>query len=93
MGEETLRKQKFGVCLMPVRRKKLSKTPVPIPPQSEQPRLLRVPQAAAYLGVKVWSMRRLLRQKKIRFLAIGNRHLIDRGDLDRFIEDRLSGAA
>jgi excisionase family DNA binding protein len=54
------------------------------------PRLLTIPQAAVYLAATVWAVRALLWSRKIPHVVIGKRHLIDRGDLDRFIDRKLN---
>jgi excisionase family DNA binding protein len=60
-------------------------------PQPITPRLLTIKQAAAYCSCTVWAMRELLRSDTVPHIVIGRRHLIDRGDLDRFIDDRRTG--
>jgi excisionase family DNA binding protein len=48
-------------------------------------RLLSIPQTAKYLGTTVWCVRSLIWEKKIPFLHLGHRHLIDPNDLEKFI--------
>jgi len=57
----------------------------PLGMASIQPRLLRVTQAAAYLGCSPWHVRRLLWAKEIPFLRLGKRFVVDMRDLDAFI--------
>jgi excisionase family DNA binding protein len=78
---------------MPVKRRKLApatepSAPVTFPAQ----RLLRVPQAAAYLNCSVWAVRDLLRRAKLGKIRLGKKFLIDRLDLDRFIEQEKMAA-
>jgi len=62
----------------------LTSTPPPI-----TPRLVTIKQAAAYCSCSVWAIRQVIWSKELRACKIGNRFLIDRGDLDRFIDARL----
>jgi excisionase family DNA binding protein len=57
---------------------------------SVTPRLLTIKQAAVYLGAAVWAIRQLLWSKEVRHVRIGRRYLIDRDDLDSFIDARLA---
>jgi len=63
-------------------------TPIPFPNQ----RQLTVRQAAVYLACSVWAVRDLLRREELRKIKLGKKFLIDRMDLDRFIE-RMKTAA
>ena len=54
------------------------------------PRLLRIKQAAEYLSVTPWFVRSLIWSRAIPFLLLGKRHLIDRADLDTYV-DRMKG--
>jgi excisionase family DNA binding protein len=77
-------------------RKSSVASPAEIPQQSSQqitPRLLTIPQAATYLSATVWSVRELLWSNTIPHAVIGRRHLIDRADLDRYIDTQLSNSA
>lgn len=49
--------------------------------------LLTVEEAARYLRISRPMMYRLLQQKRIRPVKIGTRTLLDKKDLDRFIEE------
>jgi excisionase family DNA binding protein len=74
--------------------RKLSTTPptrrLPTPTESPiTPRLVTIKQAAAYCSCSVWAIRQVIWSKELRACKIGNRFLIDRGDLDRFIDARL----
>jgi excisionase family DNA binding protein len=50
------------------------------------PRLLTVPQAAAYLACTVPAVRALQWSRSVPFLRIGKRVVFDRGDLDRYVD-------
>ena len=56
----------------------------------ERPRLLTVKDAAAYLSCTIWCVRSLIWSRKIPYLKLGKRFLIDRADLDKFIEREKS---
>jgi excisionase family DNA binding protein len=53
---------------------------------SVSPRLLRIPQAAQYIGATNWFIEELCRKKQIQFLTIGKYRCIDIRVLDRWIE-------
>jgi excisionase family DNA binding protein len=59
-------------------------TPLPI-----TPRLVTIKQAAAYCSCSVWAIRDVIWSRELPACKIGRRYLIDRGDLDRFIDARL----
>lgn len=48
---------------------------------------LTIQQAADYSGYTVWGIRSLLWERRIPFLKAGRRFIIDRADLDAFIEN------
>jgi len=50
-----------------------------------EPRLLRIAEAATYLGATCWYVRSLIWAGGIPFLKLGKRFVIDRADLDAFI--------
>ena len=56
------------------------------------PRLLRIKPAAAYLSLGVGTLRKMVKDRSIPHIPEGNKILIDRLDLDRFIERRKVGA-
>ena len=58
-----------------------------------QPRLLRITEAARYLGTTPWFIRSLIWSRSIPFLQLGKRHLIDVHDLDIYIEAQKASAA
>ena len=53
------------------------------------PRLITIKQAAAYCSCAVWAIRQFIWSKELPAFKIGKRYVIDRGDLDRFIDARL----
>lgn len=57
------------------------------------PRLLRIKPAAAYLSLGVGTLRQMIKHRAIPRIAEGNEVLIDRLDLDRFLERRKVGVA
>ena len=59
-----------------------------IPSQPETPRLLTLRAAAAYLSCSLWAIRTLVWDKTLPHIRIGRRVLIERADLDAFIEKR-----
>lgn len=63
-------------------------TPVAVPAvvSSVVPRLLRVPQAAQYLGATNWCVEELVRGGKLPFLTVGKYRVIDVRDLDEWID-------
>jgi excisionase family DNA binding protein len=54
-------------------------------PLSVQP-LLSVPEAAALLGIKVWTLRQWLSQRRIAFIKIGRLTKLTLEDITVFIE-------
>jgi len=63
-----------------------------IPSQPEVPRLLTLKAAAAYLSCSLWAIRSLVWDKSIPAIRVGRRVVIDRADLDAFIEARKAAA-
>ena len=51
-----------------------------------QKRLYNLPEAAAYLGRSLWSVRRLIWNGKLPVVREGKRVQIDLQDMDEFIE-------
>jgi excisionase family DNA binding protein len=60
---------------------------------SVQPRLLRVAEAARYLGATPWFIRSLIWSHSIPFLQLGKRHLIDVRDLDAYVDSQKTERA
>lgn len=57
------------------------------------PRMLTLKQAAAYTNASIWAIRDLIYADTIPHIAIGRRYLIDRGDLDRWLDIELGKSA
>jgi excisionase family DNA binding protein len=53
------------------------------------PRLFTIKQAAQYLSCAVWQVRTLCWAKEIPHIKLGKKFLIDKDDLDSFIDRRL----
>lgn len=66
-----------------------------LPAISSGPRLLPLKAAAEYLGVRPWTVRQMCRNRQIPYVAVGKSRafLIDRTDLDRYIERNKIGVA
>jgi excisionase family DNA binding protein len=58
-------------------------------PQPITPRLLTLPQAAAYMNCALWQVRQLVWRKDIPHIKMGKRFVVDRGDLDAWIDRSL----
>jgi excisionase family DNA binding protein len=56
------------------------------------PRLLRIQDAAKYLSATIWQIETLLREKKIPSFVLGKRRVVDRLELDRYVERRNAEA-
>ena len=66
---------------------------VPSPNQTTiQPRLLRVAEAARYLGATSWYVRTLIWSHSIAFVKFGKRHLLDVRDLDAYVDSQKATA-
>jgi excisionase family DNA binding protein len=52
------------------------------------PRLMRIQDAAKYLSATTWQVETLLREKTIPSLVLGKRRVVDRSELDRYVERR-----
>jgi len=62
-------------------------------PSAQDSRMLRYPEAAAYLGATEWFVRTLVWSKQVPYVLCGKRHLLDRLDLDAYIESAKVGTA
>jgi excisionase family DNA binding protein len=62
-------------------------TPQPLA-SPESRRGLTVQEAAKYLSTTVPAIRQLIYRRELAFVKIGKRHIIDRQDLDKWIEKR-----
>ena len=58
-----------------------------------EPRLLRIKEAAAYYGATVWFIRSLVWSRAVPHVVFGKRILLDRADLDRYLESQKKAAA
>jgi len=52
------------------------------------PRLMRIPDAAKYRSATTWQVETLLREKVIPSFVLGKRRVVDRLELDRYVERR-----
>ena len=55
-------------------------------PSVIEPRLLSQQEAAHYLGISYWTVRDLVFRREIPFIKIGRRILVDRVDLDAYLD-------
>jgi excisionase family DNA binding protein len=51
-----------------------------------EPRLLSQHDAATYLAISYWTLRDLIFRREIPFVKIGRRILVDRMDLDAYLD-------
>lgn len=56
------------------------------PPNGLTPRLLSQQEAAAYLGISYWTLRDLTFRGEVPHVKIGRRILVDRLDLDAYLD-------
>lgn len=56
------------------------------------PRLLRIQDAAKYLSATTWQIEMLLRDNVIPSFILGKRRVVDRLELDRYVERRNAQA-
>lgn len=56
------------------------------PPNGLPPRLLSQHEAAAYLGISYWTLRDLTFRGEVPHVKIGRRILVDRLDLDAYLD-------
>jgi excisionase family DNA binding protein len=57
------------------------------------PRLVSPKDAAAYLSMSIDVVREMIQKREIPYILNGRRYLLDRLDLDRYIEKIKIGAA
>ena len=55
-------------------------------PNTLEPRLVSQQAAATYLGISYWTVRDLVFRREIPFVRIGRRILVDRADLDAYLD-------
>jgi excisionase family DNA binding protein len=80
---------------MPVKRRSFLASSVPpaaLPEVSLSPRLLPIPKCAEYLSCSTWTVRDLIRRNELRKIRLGKKFLIDRADLNEFIERQKAAA-
>jgi excisionase family DNA binding protein len=73
-------------------RKAVSVAPAQTPVLPVTPRLLSMKDAAKYLGCAYWAVRTLLWGKQIPYIQIGRRFVIDRTDLDKWVDKQKAAA-
>ena len=56
------------------------------PPSASEPRLFSQQAAACYLGISYWTIRDLVFRRELPFVKIGRRILVDRMDLDTYLD-------
>ncbi len=56
------------------------------PPSGRERRLLSQQDAACYLGISYWTIRDLVFRRELPFVKIGRRILVDRVDLDAYLD-------
>jgi excisionase family DNA binding protein len=62
-------------------------------PEPVTPRLLTVKQAAVYCACALWAIRQAIWSRELPAAFIGRRLVIDRADLDTFIDSRIAERA
>ena len=75
---------------MPIQ-KRFKKAVPTAPTPINFPRLFTPKLASAYLGMSTDVVRKLMKNGTIRHVRNGRRYLIDRGDLDRYVENAKLG--
>jgi excisionase family DNA binding protein len=76
--------------------KRFKRSPVvtiPHPTVTAGPRMLNIKDAAVYLGAHPWAVRQMIRRRDIPYAKIGHGYLIDKLDLDCYIERIKVGVA
>jgi hypothetical protein len=56
------------------------------------PRCMRIPEAAKYISATIWQVESLLRDGTIPSFILGKRRVVDRLELDKFIDRRNAEA-
>jgi excisionase family DNA binding protein len=74
-------------------KKKPPLNPVQLVNNSASPRLLNLKQSAEYLSAHPWALRQMVRTRQIPHVRIGRSYLIDRLDLDHYIDQKKIGVA
>lgn len=73
------------IAILPIHQERNGSLPVFV-----VPRLLRIEDAAKYLSATTWQIETLLREKVIPSFVMGKRRVVDRFELDRYVENRNS---
>jgi len=63
-----------------------------VPEKNITPACLNIQQAALYLGVTTWTIRRLIDNKELSCAKIGKRFIVKREDLDNIWEKKAEAA-
>lgn len=58
---------------------------------TKEKRVLNSVEAAQYLGISYWLIRKLVREKKIPYYKIESKTLFTKEILDKYIQDSLEG--
>ena len=59
-----------------------------LPPEPSERRYLRIDEAAQYASTTEWQIRTLIWKRAIPFISIGKRHVLDRLDLDIYLQNQ-----
>jgi excisionase family DNA binding protein len=73
--------------------KRFKKQPTAIPSVISGPRLISAKAAAEYLSMSIDVVRDLIQTRQIPYIPNGRRYLLDRADLDRYVEKMKVGVA
>src|SRR2546422_10521743 len=71
------------IAILPV-----TEDPSGVLPAIVVPRLMRIQDAGKYLSATTWQVETLLREKIIPSFVLGKRRVVDRLELDRYVERR-----
>jgi excisionase family DNA binding protein len=83
LSERTVTTRTKHIAILPV-----AEDPGGSLPAIVVPRLMRIPDAAKYLSATTWQVETLLREKIIPSFVLGKRRVVDRLELDRYVERR-----
>ena len=67
--------------------KKISTTLITI--SAPEPRYLTIKGAAAYASLTVWCIRELIWARRVSHVRLGNRYVIDKQALDKFMQEQM----
>lgn len=80
------------------KKKAVATNPAGVDPHLPESRMLTIPQAAAYIGARPFFVRTLCWQQRrtgkggIPYIILGKRIVIDKSDLDKYIESQKAAA-